>query len=94
MDAKQEALDILQKICTKLQALPDASSIEIGGFFILLLFVCKCYEFKTYIFPTYQVDLQYRSKVWAHHPYSEPLTFIFIYTAEQLRVKGLAQELS
>lgn len=28
------------------------------------------------------------------HPYSEPLTFIFIYTAEQLGVKGLASELS
>lgn len=46
MDAKQEALHILQKIYTKLQALPDASSIEIGGFLILLLFVCKCYELK------------------------------------------------
>ncbi|KAF4092690.1 hypothetical protein AMELA_G00023570 [Ameiurus melas] len=39
MDAKQEVLDILQKIWTKLQTLPEANSIDIGGFLILLLFV-------------------------------------------------------
>lgn len=41
MDAKQEAFAILQNIWTKLQSLPKANSIEIGGFLILLLFVCK-----------------------------------------------------
>lgn len=43
MDAKQEVLNSLQNIWTKLQNLPEANSIEIGGFLILLLFICKQY---------------------------------------------------
>ncbi|KAB5554024.1 hypothetical protein PHYPO_G00045340 [Pangasianodon hypophthalmus] len=39
MDAKQEVLDILQKIWIKLQTLPEANAIEKGGFLILLLFI-------------------------------------------------------
>ncbi|GAA6086424.1 small integral membrane protein 5 [Tachysurus ichikawai] len=39
MDAKQEVLNSLQNIWTKLQNLPEANSIEIGGFLILLLFI-------------------------------------------------------
>ena len=39
MDAKQEVMDILQKVWTKLQGLPQASSLEQGAFAVLILFV-------------------------------------------------------
>ncbi|KAL7860290.1 hypothetical protein AOLI_G00166390 [Acnodon oligacanthus] len=39
MDAKQETLDILHKIWTKLQGLPQGNTYEIAGFLILLIFV-------------------------------------------------------
>lgn len=57
MDAKQEVLDILQKIWTKLQTLPEANSIDVGGFLILLLFVCKCHVFEIF-FLTHLLDIE------------------------------------
>uniref|UniRef100_A0A3Q1F3E4 Globin family profile domain-containing protein n=1 Tax=Acanthochromis polyacanthus TaxID=80966 RepID=A0A3Q1F3E4_9TELE len=39
MDAKNEIMDILQKVWTKLQGLPQATSLELGAFFVLVLFV-------------------------------------------------------
>uniref|UniRef100_A0AAY4CUG8 Small integral membrane protein 5 n=1 Tax=Denticeps clupeoides TaxID=299321 RepID=A0AAY4CUG8_9TELE len=37
--AKQELMDILEKVWTKLQGLPEANSLELGAFFILILFI-------------------------------------------------------
>lgn len=39
MEVKEEVLDILQKVWTKLQGLPQASPLELGAFFVLILFV-------------------------------------------------------
>uniref|UniRef100_A0A3Q3VXE3 Uncharacterized protein n=1 Tax=Mola mola TaxID=94237 RepID=A0A3Q3VXE3_MOLML len=39
MEVRQEVLDIFQKVWTKLQALPQASPLELGAFFVLILFV-------------------------------------------------------
>ncbi|XP_039991126.1 small integral membrane protein 5 isoform X2 [Xiphias gladius] len=39
MDVKEELLDILRKLWTKLQGLPQASPLEQGAFFVLILFV-------------------------------------------------------
>ncbi|KAL2101837.1 hypothetical protein ACEWY4_003598 [Coilia grayii] len=39
MEVKEEVLDILQRVWAKLQGLPEANSLEIGAFFILILFV-------------------------------------------------------
>ncbi|XP_045923924.1 small integral membrane protein 5 [Micropterus dolomieu] len=39
MELKQEVMDILEKVWTKLQGLPQASPLELGAFFVLLLFV-------------------------------------------------------
>ena len=39
MEVKEEVLDILHRVWAKLQGLPEANSLEIGAFFILLLFV-------------------------------------------------------
>ncbi|KAI3364903.1 hypothetical protein L3Q82_001083 [Scortum barcoo] len=39
MGVKEEVLDILQKVWTKLQGLPQASSVELGAFSVLILFV-------------------------------------------------------
>lgn len=39
MEVKEEVLDILQKVWTKLQGLPQASALELGAFFVLILFV-------------------------------------------------------
>ena len=41
MEAGSEVLGLLEKIWAKLQGLPHASSIEIGAFLILLLFISK-----------------------------------------------------
>lgn len=41
MDAREETLTILNRIWVKLQGLPNANPIELGGFFILLTFICK-----------------------------------------------------
>ena len=38
-DVKEEVLDILQKVWIKLQGLPEASPLELGAFFVLILFV-------------------------------------------------------
>lgn len=42
MEVKEEVLDILQKVWTKLQGLPQASPLELGAFFVLILFVGEC----------------------------------------------------
>ncbi|CAN9505742.1 unnamed protein product [Ophioblennius macclurei] len=39
MDAKEETLNMLNKIWVKLQGLPNAHPIELGAFFILLTFI-------------------------------------------------------
>ncbi|CAB1449047.1 unnamed protein product [Pleuronectes platessa] len=39
MGVKEEVLDILQKLADKLQGLPQASGLELGAFFVLILFV-------------------------------------------------------
>ncbi|KAK6311926.1 hypothetical protein J4Q44_G00175900 [Coregonus suidteri] len=39
MDAREEMLTLLQKLWTKLQGLPTASSLEIGAFAVLILFI-------------------------------------------------------
>lgn len=39
MDAKDETLNLLNKIWVKLQGLPNANPIELGAFFILLTFI-------------------------------------------------------
>lgn len=43
MDIKAELMDILQKLMSKLQGLPQASPLELGAFVILILFVCELY---------------------------------------------------
>ncbi|XP_008282536.1 small integral membrane protein 5 [Stegastes partitus] len=39
MEVKNEMMDILQRVWTKLQGLPQANSLELGAFFVLILFV-------------------------------------------------------
>ncbi|XP_011616822.1 SAP30-binding protein isoform X2 [Takifugu rubripes] len=39
MDVKQEIMDIIQKVWTKLQALPQAKPLEIGTFAVVILFM-------------------------------------------------------
>ncbi|CAL8282514.1 unnamed protein product [Merluccius merluccius] len=39
MEVREEMLEILEKVWTKLQGLPEANSLELGAFFILILFV-------------------------------------------------------
>lgn len=39
MEVQEEVLDILQKVWIKLQSLPQATPLELGAFFVLLLFV-------------------------------------------------------
>ncbi|KAA8584929.1 hypothetical protein FQN60_003623 [Etheostoma spectabile] len=39
MDARQETLNILNKIWVKLQGLPNAHPIELGAFFVILTFI-------------------------------------------------------
>ncbi|KAK6301810.1 hypothetical protein J4Q44_G00278630 [Coregonus suidteri] len=39
MEVREEVLDILNKVWTKLQNLPQANSLELGAFFIIILFV-------------------------------------------------------
>lgn len=41
MDARQETLDLLNKIWVKLQGLPNATAVELGAFFVLLTFICE-----------------------------------------------------
>lgn len=38
-DAKQEIMETVQKLWTKLQALPQATPLEIGTFAVVVLFV-------------------------------------------------------
>ncbi|KAJ8283863.1 hypothetical protein COCON_G00027130 [Conger conger] len=39
MDAKEEVLDLLHKVWTKLQGLPDANPMDLGAFLVLMLFI-------------------------------------------------------
>jgi hypothetical protein len=39
MEVREEVLDILNKVWSKLQNLPQANSLELGAFFIIILFV-------------------------------------------------------
>lgn len=41
MDAREETLNILNKIWVKLQGLPNAEPIELGAFFVILTFICE-----------------------------------------------------
>lgn len=41
MEVKNEFLEILQKVWSKLEGLPQASPLELGAFFVLILFVGK-----------------------------------------------------
>lgn len=41
MDAREETLDLLNKIWVKLQGLPNANPIELGAFCVLLTFMCE-----------------------------------------------------
>uniref|UniRef100_A0A3Q2ULC6 Uncharacterized protein n=1 Tax=Fundulus heteroclitus TaxID=8078 RepID=A0A3Q2ULC6_FUNHE len=41
MEAKEEFLDIIQRVGTKLQGLPQAGPLELGAFAIILLFIGK-----------------------------------------------------
>lgn len=41
MDTSEELLTVMNKMWTKLQNLPQASSLELGAFFVLILFVGK-----------------------------------------------------
>lgn len=48
MDAKEEALSLLNKMWFKLQNLPNANPVDLGAFFIILTFICEfplhCYR--------------------------------------------------
>lgn len=48
MDAKEEALSLLNKMWVKLQNLPNANPMDLGAFFIILTFMCEfplhCYS--------------------------------------------------
>ncbi|KAL6094630.1 uncharacterized protein ACO6RY_15997 [Pungitius sinensis] len=39
MELKEEALRIVQKVWTRLQELPQAGPLELGGFIVIILFV-------------------------------------------------------
>ncbi|KAL0984047.1 hypothetical protein UPYG_G00136410 [Umbra pygmaea] len=39
MEVKQEVMDIMNRVWSKLQNLPQANSLELGAFFIIVLFV-------------------------------------------------------
>lgn len=39
MEVREEVVDILEKVWTKLQGLPQANPLELGAFFILILFI-------------------------------------------------------
>lgn len=41
MEVREEVMDILQKVWAKLQGLPQANPLELGAFFVLLLFVAS-----------------------------------------------------
>lgn len=41
MDAKEEALSLLNKMWVKLQNLPNANPVDLGAFFIILTFICE-----------------------------------------------------
>lgn len=41
MDAKEEALGLLNKIWVKLQNLPNTNPFDLGAFFIILTFMCE-----------------------------------------------------
>lgn len=41
MDAREETLNLLNKLWAKLQNLPNATAVELGAFFILLSFICE-----------------------------------------------------
>lgn len=41
MDAKEEALSLLNKMWVKLQNLPNADAVDLGAFFIILTFMCE-----------------------------------------------------
>lgn len=39
MDAREETLNILNRIWVKLQGLPSANPVELGAFFVILTFI-------------------------------------------------------
>lgn len=41
MDAKEEALGLLNKIWVKLHNLPNSNPVDLGAFFIILTFMCE-----------------------------------------------------
>lgn len=55
MDAREEALGLLNKVWQKLQALPDADPVELGAFFILLTFIGEYFSSATsYVWVLFQ----------------------------------------
>lgn len=56
MDAREETLNLLNRIWTKLQDLPNANPVELGAFFILLTFICESPLFiPVYLYASYLV---------------------------------------
>ncbi len=49
MDAKEQTLNLLNRLWVKLQGLPNATPLEQGAFFILLTFICES-ELSNYSF--------------------------------------------
>lgn len=41
MEVKDELMDIVEKVWHKLQSLPDASTLELGAFSVIILFFGK-----------------------------------------------------
>lgn len=39
MDVKEEMMEILEKLSTKLRGLLQASALDLGAFFVIILFV-------------------------------------------------------
>ncbi|KAG7271199.1 hypothetical protein CRUP_003376 [Coryphaenoides rupestris] len=39
MELREDMMEILEKVWTKLQGLPEANALELGAFFILILFI-------------------------------------------------------
>lgn len=56
MDAREEMLNLLNRIWAKLQGLPKASPIDLGAFFVLLTFMCES-EFFDILNPYYSTTM-------------------------------------
>ena len=41
MEAREQTLSLLNTLWSKLEGLPNADSLELGAFFIILAFICE-----------------------------------------------------